>query len=94
MTKLLLIIYYVLILEDYHKYEIFNFEDKFDINLFLNLLRTKIPLKELEEVLNNPGIVHFVLCKPKPWYPNSFYFKSVTKYIRRLNCSCRKYFSI
>jgi len=76
------------------KYGIFNFEDKSDLTIYLNLLRTKIPLNELEEALINPGIIHFVLCKPKPWYRNSFYFKDFTNCTQRLNCSCIKYFYI
>ena len=76
------------------KYGIFNFEDKSDLTIYLNLLRTEIPLKELEEALINPGIIHFVLCKPKPWYSNSFYFKDFTNCTQRLNCSCIKYFYI
>ena len=76
------------------KYGIFNFEDKSDLMLYLNLLRDKIPLDELENALKNPGIVHFVLCKPKPWYPKSLYFKTYTHCSQRLNCSCSKYFNI
>ena len=76
------------------KYGIFNFEDKSDINIYLNILRTKVPLNELEAALKKPGIIHFVLCKPKPWFPNSYYFKEFTNCSQRLNCSCRKYFQI
>ena len=76
------------------KYGIFNFEDKSDLMLYLNLLRKKVPLDELEDALKNPGIVHFVLCSPKPWHPNSLYFKEYTNCSQRLNCSCSKYFNI
>lgn len=76
------------------KYGIFNFEDKSDLIIYLNILRDKVPLNELEDALKNPGIVHFVLCKPKPWYTNSLYFKEYTNCSQRLNCSCNKYFDI
>ena len=76
------------------KFGIFNFEDKTDLNIYLNLLRTKVPLNELEEALKNPGIVHLVLCDPKPYYSNSVYFKEFTNCSQRLNCSCKKYFNI
>ena len=76
------------------KYGIFNFEDKTDLNIYLNLLRTKVPLLELEEALKKPGIVHLVLCGPKPYYPNSFYYKKFTNCSQRLNCSCKKHFNI
>ena len=38
------------------------FEDKNDLNVYYNLLRTKIPMDELEDALINPTIVHFILC--------------------------------
>ena len=76
------------------KYGIFNFEDKSDLNVYLNFLRTKIPIEELEDALNNPGIVHLVLCHPKPWSNNPTYYKSVTYCKQRHNCSCKKYFDL
>lgn len=48
------------------KYGIYNFEDKNDLNVYYNLLRTKIPMDELEDALINPTIVHFILCRPIP----------------------------
>jgi len=76
------------------KYGIFNFEDKSDLILYLNILRTKIPIEELEEALNNPRIVHLVLCHPKPWQKNPTYYKSITYCKQRHNCSCKKYFDL
>jgi lipopolysaccharide biosynthesis glycosyltransferase len=76
------------------KYGIFNFEDESDLKLYYNLLRTKVPLNELEEALNNPGIIHLILCKPKPWFPNSNYMKEFTDCEQRHDCSCAKYFNL
>jgi len=76
------------------KYGIFNFEDESDLKIYYNLLRTKVPMSELEDALNNPGIIHFILCKPKPWFPNSDYMKEFTGCEERHNCSCAKYFNI
>ena len=51
-------------------------------------------MSELEDALNNPGIIHFILCKPKPWFPNSDYMKEFTSCEERNNCSCAKYSNI
>ena len=73
------------------KYAIFNFEDESDIYFYLNLIRTKIPKKELEDAFKNPIIIHSVLCIPKIWNVNSYYSKEYTNCIQRNNCSCIKY---
>ena len=57
-------------------------------------MRTKIPIEELENALNNPGIVHLVLCHPKPWNNNPTYYKDITYCKQRHNCSCKKYFDL
>ena len=76
------------------KYGIYNFEDKNDLNVYYNLLRTKIPMDELEDALINPTIVHFILCWPKPWSRNSSYNKDLTYCSKRKNCSCEKYYHL
>ena len=76
------------------KYVIFNFEDKLDLAKYNNYLRTKIPIEELEEALKNPTIIHFILCKPKPWFIKTAYRLYFSACARRLNCSCKKYFDL
>ena len=76
------------------KYGLFNFEDKSDLNFYLKLIRPKFPLEELEEAFNNPAIIHFQLCSPKPWFHNSLYKKDYTNCAQRQNCSCFKYFDL
>ena len=73
------------------KYAMFNFEDKSDLNIYLEKIRTKIPIEELEESFNNTAIIHIVLCFPKPWFHNSIYTKDNTNCLKRRNCSCEKY---
>ena len=43
------------------------------------------------ESLNNPTIVHLVLCDPKIWEANPIYNKLLTSCEKRGNCSCQKY---
>jgi lipopolysaccharide biosynthesis glycosyltransferase len=74
------------------KYVIFNFEDIDDINIYLKYLRTKISIKEIEESLKNPVIIHNIICYPKVWFINSVYRKRVTNCIKRNNCSCKRYY--
>ena len=76
------------------KYGIWNFEDKSDITFFLNILRTKIPMEELEDALKNPTIIHTVLCYPKPWFKDPHYYYQLTYCKQRKNCSCKKYFDM
>ena len=76
------------------KYGIYNFEDKNDLNVYYNLLRTKIPMDELEDALINPTIVHFILCWPKPWSRNSSYNKDLTYCSKKKNCSFEKYYHL
>ena len=72
----------------------YNFEDKNDLNVYYNLLRTKIPMDELEDALDNPTIVHFILCRPIPWIRNSSYNQDLTYSFKRKNCSCEKYYHL
>jgi lipopolysaccharide biosynthesis glycosyltransferase len=76
------------------KFCIFNFEDNSDLNFYLKLIRTKVPLEELKEAFNKPAIIHFQLCYPKPWFYNSLYKKEYTNCGQRHNCSCAKYFDL
>jgi lipopolysaccharide biosynthesis glycosyltransferase len=75
------------------KYGIWNFEDKLDIEKYLNSIRQKIDINELEEALKDPSIFHTVLCCPKLWFPKSKYsiFSNCKK---RGNCNCRKYINL
>ena len=73
---------------------IFNFEDKSDIKIYINSLRTKIPFDELVEALKFPVIIHNVICYPKPWSIESVYIKAVSNCAKRNSCSCKKYFDI
>ena len=51
-------------------------------------------MDELEDSLDNPAIVHFILCRPKPWFRNSTYNKDLTYCSKRENCSCEKYYHL
>ena len=73
------------------KYGIFNYEGKSDFGPYLSNIRTKIEANDLENALNNPVIIHHVLCAPKIWYPNPSYINGNTDYLKRDNCSCMKY---
>ena len=77
------------------KYVIINFNDKSSINIYLNYLRTKFPMKEIEEALNSPTIIHHISCAPKPWFIN-LTFQKICSFNdgQKKNCSCRKYFDI
>jgi lipopolysaccharide biosynthesis glycosyltransferase len=76
------------------KYVIFNFEDKSDIIFYINHLRTKIPIEEIEKAFKNPIIIHNVICYPKIWDINSVYQTWLSNCAQRHNCSCKKYFDI
>lgn len=76
------------------KYVIFNFEDKSDIEVYINHLRTKIPIKEVEDAFKNPTIIHNIICYPKVWFSNTVYTKGPSACAQRKNCSCKKYFDI
>ena len=76
------------------KFGIWNFEDKSDIIVYLNKIRTKVPIDELEEALKNPVIMHIVLCLSKPWSPDTSYISQYTNCRQRNSCSCKKYFDL
>ena len=74
--------------------ENFNFDDVNDIQVYLNHLRTKIPIEEVEGALKNPTIIHNVICFPKLWFTNTRKQSGVSACIRGINCSCKKYFNL
>ena len=76
------------------KYAIFNFDDVNDIQVYLNHLRTKIPIEEVEGALKNPTIIHNVICFPKLWFTNTRKQSGVSACNRGINCSCKKYFNL
>ena len=76
------------------KYGLFNFGDKNDLIKYNNIIRTKIPIEELEDALNNPGVVHLVLCWPKAWLITSNYRICYTRCTERNDCRCKKYFDL
>ena len=76
------------------KYGLFNFWDKKDLILYNNIIRTKIPIAELEEAFDNPGVIHFVLCWPKAWLTTSVYRNIYSHCQEKHDCRCRKYFDL
>ena len=76
------------------KFGIWNFSDKKDIHIYLSHLRTKLDINELEESLENPSIIHNVLCVPKIFSPSSRYIEALTTCNERGNCSCEKYHNL
>ena len=55
------------------EFVVFNFHDESDIRKYSKYPRTKVNITELIESLNNPTIIHFVLCWPKIWDINTEY---------------------
>ena len=76
------------------KYGIWNFYDKEDIVKYSSFLRQKINISEYEEAIKDPGVIHNVLCHPKPWNFHSNFIKSVTACQKRNNCSCIKFHNL
>ena len=76
------------------KYGIWNYEYKSDLYVYLNFLRTKVPIEELEDAMHNPGIIHYLGCIPKAFNYNSVYSKDFTNCSQRSNCSCRTFFNL
>ena len=62
------------------KFGIFNFESIFDIKyLYMKNIRINYNLSELVESFKRPALIHYVLCNPKVWLPNSLYVKKYTR---------------
>ena len=76
------------------KYGIWNFFDKSDIEKYSKFLRQKINISEMEEARKDPGVIHNVLCNPKPWHFRTNYIASVTTCQKRNNCSCIKFHNL
>ena len=76
------------------KFGIWNFSDKKDIQIYLSHLRTKLDIIELEQSLENPSIIHNVLCVPKIFSNSSRYIEALTTCNERGNCSCEKYHNL
>ena len=76
------------------KYGIWNFFDKQDIEKYSKFLRQKINISEMEEARQNPGVIHNVLCNPKPWHFKSNYMQSETACEKRNDCSCIKFHNL
>jgi len=71
------------------KFGLFNFPSVFDIKyIYLKNIRQKLNLSELIDALNNPSIIHFVLCYPKIWRKNTIYngFSTRNGTIYRSSC--------
>ena len=73
------------------KYNIFNFHDISDIKVYTKQIRMEVNISEIEEVLNDPTVVHHVICWPKMWSKHSVYIKEVSACKQRNDCSCLKY---
>ena len=63
----------------------------YDINVYDDKLKSRIKVKidrnEMKNAIEDPSIIHFSLCNPKVWFPNSknYYGK---------NYICKKYYNI
>ena len=77
-----------------NKYNVFNFYDTPDIQVYANYLRQQINVTEIEEIVKNPTIVHHVICTPKIWNKKTKYFEHVSACTQRNDCSCLKYHDI
>ena len=57
-------------------------------------IRQKLNLTELIEAFNHPVLMHYVLCNPKVWKPNSLYIKKYTRSGSIRKTKCKKYHDI
>ena len=76
------------------KYGIWNFLDILDINKYSNSVRQKINISEYMETIKDPGLLHILLCSPKPWNFNTAYKKRSSACLIRNNCSCQKFHNL
>jgi lipopolysaccharide biosynthesis glycosyltransferase len=77
-----------------NKYVFFNFYDKLDIELYTEILRQKLDVKELVEFYKDPTIIHYCLCSPKIWFLRSEYSKKYSQCEKRNYCKCTKDFDL
>ena len=77
------------------KFGIFNFDTIFDIKyLYLKKVRQKLNLSELIESFKHPTIMHFVLCNPKVWKPDSLFIEKYSRAGTIKKTKCKKYHDI
>ena len=69
------------------KYGIFNFPSIFDIKyLYLKKIRQILNITELIQAVEDPSLMHFVLCYPKVWMSNSRYISTRNGTLYRSRC--------
>ena len=74
------------------KFGIFNFPSIFDIKyLYLKKIRQKLNINELLKAFKDPSLMHFVLCSPKAWLPNSIYVSISTRNGTLYKSKCEKF---
>ena len=71
-----------------YKYIIFDFHHEEDVEAYSVDLRTKINISEIIESMEDPTIIHYILCRPKLWNGKSKYYLKKCK--ERKDCSCIK----
>lgn len=76
------------------KFGIWNFGNIKDIEIYSKKIRQKINITEHEEVLKEPGLIHHVLCWPKPWSFKSMYSRRFTSCKSKRKCKCTKYHNL
>jgi len=77
------------------KFGIFNFPSIFDIKyLYLKKIRQILNITELIQAIEDPSLMHFVLCYPKVWSPNSKYVPISTRNGTLYRSSCEKFHKI
>ena len=76
------------------KFGIFNFKDELDIDKYAKNLRQKINATEYKEALNDPGIIHLVLCSPKCWRFPTYYAQEHSMCRGPEDCLCIKYHNL
>ena len=77
------------------KFGIFNFPTIFDIKyLYLKKIRQILNITELIKAIEDPSLMHFVLCYPKVWLSNSRYVPISTRNGTLYRSSCEKFHKI
>ena len=76
-----------------YKFGMWNFHNKLSLIKCSRYLRQKLDIVELEKAFDNPGLIHLVLCKPKPFHSKTKY-RSFACVNKENNCSCIKYYNI
>ena len=77
------------------KFGLWNFQNNLGVLQYTRFLRQKLNISELIKAFNNPGLIHLVLCSPKPWHSISKYRGGgIACMNKTYNCSCFKYYNI